>query len=177
MSGDLNEHDQLVAKLRESGVRYLVPTDARADESQPLNTLDLLNRLAEIGDPRLRHSMIGLFILHSNWADFAEQLAALLQGAARIELIAHYMAAVYLQRMWRTRLSFYLDVQLLPDLFSKQLDLPSPEDRFGKTGLHALANWHAAQTNPAFNHLSSYEHVMDLLFDQLEREASAHEPA
>jgi hypothetical protein len=171
MRTDLNEHDQLVAKLRESGVRYLVPTDARADESKSLNTLDLLNRLAESGDPRLRHSLIGLFILHSDWADLAEQLAASLQGAARIELIAHYMAAVYLQRMWRTRLGFYLEVQLLPDLFSKQLDLPSPEIRFGKTGLRALANWHAAQLGTVFNYLSAYEKAIDLLFEQLKQEA------
>lgn len=177
MRTDLNEHDQLVARLRESGVRYLVPTYARLDKSQAMNSLDLIRKLAESSDPRLRHSMIGLFILHSNWTDLAKQLAALLQGAARIELIAHYMAAVYLQRMWRTRLGFYLDVQLIPDLFSDQLGLPSPEIRFGKTGLRALAKWHAAQTNPVFNHLSSYEHVMDLLFDQLEHEAQSHEPA
>lgn len=177
MRTDLNKHDQLVAKLRESGVRYLTPTDARLDETQSVNTLNLIRQLAENNDPRLRHSLIGLFILHPDWADLAKPLAASLQGTARIELIAHYMAAVYLQCMWRTRLGFYLDVQLLPDLFSAQLGLPSPEIRFGKTGLHALANWHAEQTNPAFNHLSSYEHVMDLLFDQLEREALTHEPA
>jgi hypothetical protein len=177
MPTDLNEHDQLVAKLRESGVHYLVPTDARLDKMQSIDSLNLIRQLAESDDPRLRHSLIGLFILHPSWADLVTPLAVSLQGAARIELIAHYMAAMYLQRMWRTRLGFYLEVELLPDLFSSQLGLPSPEVRFGKTGLRALAKWHADQTNPVFNHLSSYEHVMDLLFDQLERETSSHEPA
>jgi hypothetical protein len=177
MRSDLNEHDQLVAKLRESGVRYLVPTDARADESKSLNTLDLLTRLAESDDPRLRHSLIGLFILHPEWSDVAQHLAALLKGSAYTELIAHYMAAVYLQRMWRTRLGFYLEVHLLPDLFSDQLGLPSPEIRFGKTGLHALAKWHADQLGTVFNYLSAYEKTIDLLFEQLKQEARSHEPA
>ncbi len=178
MRSDVDEREQLVAKLRESGVRYLRPTDARADESKSLNTLDLLTRLAESDDPRLRHSLIGLFILHPEWSDIAQHLAALLKGSAHTELIAHYMAAVYLQRMWRTRLGFYLlEVQLLPDLFSSQLSLPSPEDRFGKTGLRALANWHAAQLGTVFNYLSAYEKVMDLLFEQLKQEARSHEPA
>ena len=177
MPPDLNEHDQLVAILRESGVRYLVPTDARADVSQPLNTLDLLKRLAESDDPRLRHSLIGLFILHPDWADLAKHLAASLQGATRIELLAHYMAAVYLQRLWRTRLGFYVEVQLLPDLFSDQLGLPSPEIRSGKTGLHALAKWHADQLGTIYNYLSAYKKTMDLLFEQLKQEARSHEPA
>jgi len=100
-----------------------------------------------------------------------------MESQARVELIAHYMAAVYLQRMWRTRLGFYLDVRLLPDLFSAQLGLPAPDERFGKAGLHALAQWHANRSPFPFNHLSSYHHVMDLLFAQLKQEEREREPA
>jgi hypothetical protein len=177
MPTDLNEHDQLVAKLRESGVRYLVPTDARLDETQSIDSLNLIRQLADSDDPRLRHSLIGLFILHPDWSGFAQQLSVLLAEPARTELIAHYMAAVYLQRRWRTRLGFYLEVQLLPDYFSKQLGLPSPETRFGKTGLHALAKWHADQLGTIYNYLSAYEKTMDLLFEQLKQESRSHESA
>ena len=53
------------------------------------------------------------------------------------------MAAVYMQRHWKSRLGLYLDdITILPDLFSQQMGLPPPEERFGKTGqlslLHAL---------------------------------------
>jgi hypothetical protein len=177
MPANLNAHDQLVAKLRESGVRYLVPTDARVDEAHSIDPLTLIRQLAESDDPRLRHSLIGLFILHSDWADQVQPLAASVQEPARTELIAHYMAAVYLQRMWHTRLGFYLNVQLLPDLFSDQLGLPSPDIRFGKTGLHALAQWHADQLGTIYNYLSAYEKTIDLLFEQLKQESRSHEPA
>lgn len=177
MPTDLNEHDQLVAKLREAGVRYLVPTDARLDETQSIDPLNLIRQLAESDDPRLRHSLIGLFILHSDWSDFAQQLSDQLTEPARTELIAHYMAAVYLQRKWRTRLGFYMDVQPLPDLFSVQLGLPLPEIRFGQTGLYALAKWHADQLETIYNYFSVYEKTMDLLFEQLKQESRSHESA
>ena len=171
------DRDSLVAQLRELGVRYLTPTDAQVDETRRVATPDLLGRLAAHPDPRLRHALIAVFILHPDLAGEVPKLIDVLDPAARVELMAHYMAAVYLQRMWRTRLGFYLDVRLLPDLFSSELGLPSPEERHGKTGLHAVAQWHANQSPYPFNQLSSYHHVMDLLFAQLKQGTRRYEPA
>ena len=171
------DHDSLVAQLRELGVCYLTPTDARVDETRRYTAPELIGRLASHPDPRLRHALIAVLIRHPELADEVRKLIDVLDPAARVELMAHYMAAVYLQRMWHTRLGFYLDVQLLPDLFSSELGLPSPEERHGKTGLHATAQWHAQRSPYPFNTLSSYYHVMDLLFAQLKQEARRHEPA
>ncbi len=171
------DRDSLVAQLRELGVRYLTPTDAKLDETRRVAAPELIGQLASQSDPRLRHALIAVFILHPELAGALPGQLAALDLAARVELMAHYMAAVYLQRMWRTRLGFYLDVQLLPDLFSSELGLPSPEERHGKTGLHAVAQWHANQSPYPFNHLSSYHHVMDLLFAQLKQGTRRHEPA
>jgi len=172
-----DERESLVAQLRELGVCYLTPTDARMHESWRALPSELIAKLAAQSDPRLRHALIVLFILHPDLAGEVLKQVDVIDPPARIELIAHYMAALYLQRMWRMRLGFYLDVQILPDLFSTQLGLPSPEERYGKTGLHALAEWHANQSLYPFNHLSSYQHVMDLLFEQLKQQARRHEPA
>ena len=171
------DHDSLVAQLRELGVCYLTPTDARVDETRRYTAPELIGRLAAHPNPRLRHALIAVLIRHPELADEVRKLIDVLDPAAGVELMAHYMAAVYLQRMWRTRLGFYLDVQLLPDLFSSELGLPSPEERHGKTGLHATAQWHAQRSPYPFNTLSSYYHVMDLLFAQLKQEARRHEPA
>ncbi len=176
MSGE-DDRESLVAQLHELGVRYLTPSAARVDEAQRLTRGGLIARLAAHPDPRLRRALIALFILHPEAADKAHDLALTLDAPARVELIAHYLAAVYLQRMWQTRLGFYRPICLLPDLFSAQQGLPSPAERFGQTGLRALAHWHAAQTMLPYNYLASYEAVMNLLFEQLKQESTQHEPA
>jgi len=96
----------------------------------------------------------------------------------RSELQALYTAAVYLQRLWRTRLGFYLgDFELLPDLYSSELGLPAADERYGKTGLHALAAWQASRSAYPFNWLASVNKMMNLLFEQLKLEAQHREPA
>jgi hypothetical protein len=83
------------------------------------------------------------------------------------------MAAVYLQRIWQIRLELYLDqIVLLPDLYSDQLELPPADERFGKTGLYALAEAWSARSSYPFDWLASLNKAMDLLFAQLKMEIS-----
>ena len=87
-----------------------------------------------------------------------------------LALVAHYIAAVYLQRMWSILLQMDLgELAELPDLYSKELGLPAPEEYYGKPGLHALAEWHAWQSEYPFHRFSEYHGVADLLFQTLER--------
>ncbi len=131
----------------------------------------LIASLAGNEDARLRQALIGLFLLHPALAPLILKLRPEMNGAAEIELIAHYMAALYLQRMWRVRLAHYLPPFAdLPDYFSKELSLPAPEEEYGKAGLHALAAWHAEHAQRA-NHLSEYEGVTELLFQRLKSKA------
>lgn len=172
---DNAERETLVAALAENGIRFLAGGNA---ESRPLSPRELIAGLARHNDPRLHAALTALLLLHPDWSGYVPSISKTLEGDALVELQVRYMAAVYLQRMWRTRLGLYLgDFQMLPDLYSRELGLPSPEERFGKTGLVALADWHLQRSVHPFNRLASYEKSADLLFGQLIAEARRHELA
>jgi hypothetical protein len=171
------EREVLVGRLRELGIRFLAPSDADAGELSNLPAPELIARLVVHSDARLRLALVPLFILHSDWVPHVQSAVEHLIEPARSELQAFYTAAVYLQRLWRTRLGFYLgDFPLLSDLYSSVLGLPPADERYGKAGLHALAAWHASRSPGPFNWLASYNRIMDKLFGQLKVEAKRHEP-
>jgi hypothetical protein len=161
----IHDRDRLVAALRDRGVDYLMPEDAAG---APVGDEALIASLAANEDPRLRQALIALLMLEPHLAEYVPAIMEQLDEPARIELIAHYMAAVYSQSMWRIRLDNYLPpTPDLPDFYSEQLQLPSPDDEYGKAGLYALANWHARQVPWHSNKLSEYESVPSLLFGRL----------
>lgn len=171
------DREALVGRVRELGLRFLAPSDAEAGELTNLPAPELIARLVAHPDARLRLALVPLLILHPDWATQVQSAVEQLTEPARTELQAFYTAAVYLQRLWRTRLGFYLgDFPLLPDLYSCALGLPPADERFGKTGLHALAEWHASRSPDPYNWLASYTKVMDLLFEQLKLGATHREP-
>jgi hypothetical protein len=169
---DEARREQLVAALRERGVDYLAPSDARG---QPLDDAALMAALAGHEDPRLRQSLVALFLVQSQLAPLAPTVRATLPEPAAVELTAHYMAAVYLQSMWLTRLGHYqTPVVRLPEYFSEALGLPHPDEMYGKAGLHALADWHTAHRAEHGNPLSEYEGVFTLIIDRLKSRARRH---
>jgi hypothetical protein len=172
-----DDREALVGRLRELGLRFLAPSDADVGDLSGLPVRELIARLVVHSDARLRFALIPLFILHPEWVLEVQSVLQQLTEPARSELQALYTAAVYLQRLWRTRLGFYLgDFEALPDLYSGVLGLPPASERHGKTGLYALAAWHASRSPYPFNRLASYNKMMDLLFEQLKTEAKRHEP-
>jgi len=169
------ERERLVTALQENGICFLAG-GTEGGESAGLSPTALIAGLANDSDPRLRLALTALFLLHPDWAEYVPGVVATLDEAAARELQARYMAAVYLQRLWRTRLGFYLgDFRVLPDLYSRLLGLPPADERYGKTGLVALAEWHARHSAYPFNRLASYRKAADLLFGQLKAEARQHE--
>jgi hypothetical protein len=162
--------ETLVAALKEQGITYLAPSDAVADEA--LTSPDqLLTALLLQSDARLQLAIVSLFLRQPVLAETVPALAARLDASLSLELQTLYMAAVYLQRHWQSRLSIYLDdMTLLPDLFSRQMDLPPPEERFGKTGLHELAEAWQARSQYPFARLDSLHNTIDLFFEQLKLE-------
>lgn len=161
----VRDREALVAALRERGVDYLAPSDA---QGHALTDEGLIASLAAHDDPRLRQALIALFMLHPHLAPLVPPLRSRLEPAAEVELKAHYMAAVYLQSMWRIRLDHYWPpTPELPDYFSNELGLPDALDEYGKAGLYALADWHSAHAPGRANHLSEYEGVAGLLLDRL----------
>ena len=162
--------ESLVAALRDRGISYLAPSDAVAREVLETHE-QLLCALLHQDDSRLRLAIVPLLLRHPEISQSVPDLAARLDDSASLELQTLYMAAVYLQRNWRSRLSIYLDdVTLLPDLFSHQMGLPPPEDRFGKTGLVELADAWQARSQYPFERLQALNNTFELFIGQLRLE-------
>ncbi len=161
--------ETLVALLRERGVCYLAPSDAVATEPIASDAA-LLLALLDQPDARLRLALVPLLLRQPQLAENVAALVNELEPEMALDLQTLYMAAVYLQRLWWTRLSFYLDMMPLPDLFSQQMNLPPADERFGKNGLHVLAEVWKRRSPFPFNRLSELNVTMDLFFEQLKIE-------
>ena len=154
--------ESLVAALRDRGISYLAPSDAVAREVIESHE-QLLCALLQQHDSRLRLAIVPLLLLHPGISASVFELVARLDGVASLDLQTLYMAAVYLQRNWRSLLSIYLDdMTLLPDLFSQQMGLPLPEERFGKTGLVELADAWQARSQYPFERLQAIYNTFEL---------------
>jgi len=170
----ISDREALVAALRERGVDYLTPSDAKLNFS--VDDASLIMSLAAHPEARLRQALIALFLLQPQLAPLVPRLRNNLDARAALELVAYYMAALYLQAMWRTRLRRYLSsFAELADFFSAELALPQAKHLHGKAGLYALADWHNGQSSFRFNHLSAYIGVTNLLFQSLKLKRRRHE--
>jgi hypothetical protein len=168
-----HDREVLIAALRQRGVDYLM-SDSSTDEQ--VSDAELLASLAAHEDARLRSALIALFLLQPALAARVQLMLKELAVEAQAELTARYMAAVYLQMFWHTRLAIYgLETAPLPDLFSAQLGLPAPEEMYGKPGLQALADWHQRQRPVAYNRRVEYELVIEHLIASLKLRARAKE--
>lgn len=167
--------DTLVAALRDQGITYLAPSNAQPSETIPHETA-LITALLEQKDSRLKLALVNMLLRHPELAQTISKVADQLEPPLQLDLQTFYMAAVYLQRLWRSRLTFYLgQFPLLPDLYSTQLELPDANERFGKVGLYALADAWMARSPYPFNRLASLNNTIDLFFEQLKIERRHHE--
>jgi len=168
----------LVDALSAYGVRYLSGASGdsgAAGEPVQMDPLDLLMYLAQSPEPHLRQALAALFLVHPELATIATQAAGTLPPASRDVLIESYVAAIYLQRFWRTRLRRYLgDQPTLPPLWVEDLGLPAADDHYGKLGLTTLE---ARRSGRAHRRSSAYERVALHLFGQLQAERALFQRA
>ncbi len=160
--------EHLVAALHARGICYLAPSP-HGDEPA-LNDAQLIVGLAASRDGRLRFAAAGLLLVHPEIAQPAARLIETCDTSAIgqpvppkawDELRKQYVAAVYLQRMWRTRLAFHFGEQPeIPDRFTESLNLPKANVMHGEMGLRMLT-----ERSP-YNDWSSYEQVIDMICDQ-----------
>ncbi len=151
--------DLLVAALHARGVCYLAPSP-HGDEP-PVSDDDLIAGITQAEDARLRFALAGLFLLRPDLAERAAAIEPNLPEPQRIELRKQYLAAMYLQRQWRTRLRLHFGASaLIPERYTAEWDLPSPEVMHGRLGLRALCD------RSPYNDWSSYDQVVDLLCNQ-----------
>jgi|GEM_PF-844539 len=159
--------DQVVAALHQRGVCYLAPSP-QGDEP-PLTDDELIMALAMSQDGRLTFALAGLLLVHPELAARVADLVETRTGPAGAEgpewawdeLRKQYLAAMYLQRLWRTRLRLVFgELPLIPERFVERLSLPKPDIMFGEMGLRALTD-----LSP-FNDWSSYQQVVDMICEQ-----------
>ena len=161
MSNAAIPHDDLVAGLHAREVCYLAPTPA--GDEPPLSDDALIVGLAQSKDGRLRFALAALLLRHPALADEVARLADHERHPkTRDELRKQYVAAMYLQRLWRTRLRLCLGEEspLIPERFLAEMNLPPADEMFGERGLRELC-----ERSP-FNDWSSYEQAVTLLCDQ-----------
>ena len=118
--------------------------------------------LAEAKDARVRFALVGLLLVHPELAGTLIELAEATDTpeSARQALQKQYRAAMYLQRMWRTKLRLALgETPLIPEHFVAGGG-PAANDMHGKLGLQRLT-----EASP-FNDWSSYEQVVELICTQ-----------
>lgn len=164
----LFSRDHLVAALHTRGICYLAPTP-QGDEPA-LSDAELMLGLAASKDGRLRFALTGLLLVHPELAGLATKLIETRDASAISkpvppeawdELRKHYVAAAYLQRLWRTRLAFHFGEQPdIPDRFTESLGLPKADVMHGEMGLRILT-----ERSP-YNDWSSYDQVIDMICDQ-----------
>ncbi|MBI5713321.1 MAG: hypothetical protein HZC38_07845 [Chloroflexi bacterium] len=156
----------LISQLASQGVRHLRSAQATVAAAS-LNTDALIAELARRPEPRLRESLIPLFIRHPEYSEVARKLVETLEPTASESLAHMYTAAVYLQRFWSGTLGLSLkSLTLLPNYFGvPRYNLPDENEHFGESGLRALAKLYEEKTG--YNWLSAYHSIIALLLDQL----------
>lgn len=174
--------EDLVAALHARGLCYLAPTPS--GHESPLTDDELILGLATSPDARLRFALAGLLLLYPHQAERVAELiekrsstatgainsnsnsngngaAPHAQDPVVVELQKQYVAAMYLQRMWRTRLNMQFgETPLISERFIAALNLPAADAMFGEMGLRTLTD------RSAYNDWSSYEQVVNMICDQ-----------
>ena len=160
------DEDRLVVTLHRLGVRYIV-TEEGAEPYLDLPPALLIAALIRSESPRVEYTVIPLLLRHPEFTAIAPDLAAALPPNEADLLRRHYTAAVYLQRMYRPALEIYLGPKPdLPDYFSAQLGLPSPDEYYGVIGLRELV----ARLPPPVDWWGSYLYPIRMLIRALSLE-------
>jgi len=142
--------DDIVDRLAVYDLHYLTGGSAwegrlspyRSPADAPIDTLVL--DLARASQGRLQNALVALLFRHPERAPVAvaaaERLA--LDDRARLVLQASVLAAAALRRMWRFVLDIYLPGQPASDASElvRELDVPSPEEDYGRPCLAAVAD-------------------------------------
>lgn len=132
------DEDRIVVTLFKLGVRYIV-AEAGAEPYEDLPPEQLITALIGAEGVRVEYAVIPFLIRHPDYAAVVPKLVTTLSEEQAERLRRHYTAAVYLQQMYRPALEIYLGQKPdLPDYFSAEMGLPSPNDYDGESGLREL---------------------------------------
>jgi len=162
------EPDQLISKLNQIGVHFLVGRGYPA-LTVALSDADLLAGLAEQSDARLRLSIIHVLLQYPDFSKAASEVLDKLNDQSGLVFMLYYTAAHYLQKVYARQLESILgEFDKLPDYFSGTLRIP-------KTGpadeqLKRLAKRHQEITGLRLNWYGTYQHAAGRVIRRLEAE-------
>lgn len=159
--------EELVGVLNMLGVPFLVGPKRSSFSPTPEA---LLVMLANQPEARLRLAIIPLLLVHPEFAAaLPKAIFPLNNEAARTTLRCFYTAAMLLQQKHAMRLQQVLgERDRLPDLFSKELQIPSSGTP--NTRLQQLAQRHRAISGLVANWVGTYEHAAKRLIKRMEWE-------
>ena len=161
--------NELTAELQAHGLAFLVG-EQPAPSTPRLSSAKLLADLAQQQDARLRASLIALFLSNAAAADAVPVALSQLDDETQMTLKVYYTAAVILQDKHAERLrSLSPGWFPLPDLFSRELGLPTAGDP--QMRLQQLGQVHHQVTGLAANWPGTYEYAALRLIRRLEKEA------
>lgn len=152
---------QAIVTLNQWGVPFLSSPFIREGISS-LELTELLQQLITSQSARLKLGVTAFFLVHPEEAPIMLKALPLLKGNVQKLLKYYYMAAVYLQELWRSQLSG----TTLPDYFSQELNLPQVMILHGRLGLASLeeALQHLVQRH--YNYQSAFESLARLIQDK-----------
>jgi hypothetical protein len=167
--------EALVADLHRLDVRHLARLQIVPAPNLPPPAL--IAGLAASEEARLQAALILLFLRQPGLSRYAREAAAPLPAPASDAVQLYYQAAYYLQdELAATLKELIPDWERLPDLFSRELDLPSAALSVD-AALQALGERHRQRTGWAYNWSGSYRHHIPLFLRQLKRHARPRETA
>ena len=132
------DDDRVIATLHKLGVRYITVENG-VEPYKDLPPEQLITALIRDDGVRVEYAVIPLLIRHTELASVIPKLVDSLPPTEAELLRRHYTAAAYLQRMYRPALELYLGQKPnLPDHFSREMNLPPPDEYYGEVGLREL---------------------------------------
>jgi len=159
--------------LARAGIPLLAIPSAAEPGPIPPGPGELLAGLAASPDPLFRICTVPLLLTRPEVVAIAEETAQGLPAGDRAAFLHLYEAAVCLRRLWKTRLAMRVNpLHEVPDLFSRDLGLPPPEDSYGEPCLAEIGR--RFETGEAGARIRGIEtmlaHLMEQTFSLLYRE-------
>ncbi len=162
--------NQLVTELNVLGAPFLTGGDTDENLKATLPPAELLAALAKQTEARLRLAIIPLLLRRPDLASAVPEAVHRLDEPAQTTLKLFYTAAMLLQQIYGDHLAAVgvRPTEILPDLFSTELDLSKHVDP--QSQLKQLAEQHRMSSGLAANWVGTYHHAAQRLLVRLERE-------
>jgi hypothetical protein len=127
-----------------------------------------LAALAASKEARLRLALIPLLLQHPEFSAYVRSAIKIIEPSARVTLQCYYMAAYFLQRIYRPKLDAVVGEKAwLPDIFSNELLLACSDD--DEINLEQLAERHKNLSGAQVNWSGTYHHAVRKWLASLER--------